>query len=242
MLTSLPLCSALNPFGPQSLLDVSGCHFPPWANQAQTPSLDSPLRKCLWFCAVTHFWEEDNYVGLSGFKQKSVLFQGIELAHGRCWCKIQAPAHHPVLLDAWACIPDTWWPWSRFLVLLVCQSSLLFSLPWEKKSEQRGQGSKLQGPGGTVSESHGSSPDMRQTQSCHQDAAEIMPGRGQLSGEAHVKRSPRVAKESDFLAAASSSKPCCGAHLRDLELWSRWAALLGLLSKAFECSWGNANL
>ena len=71
-----------------------------------------------------------------------------------------------------------------------------------------------------MGESHGSSPDTRQTRLCHQSAAEIILGRGQLSGEGEVKQSPRVGKESDFLAAVSSSEPCCGACLRDLEEWS----------------------
>ena len=53
-----------------------------------------------------------------------------------------------------------------------------------------------------MGESHGSSPDTRQTQSRHQAAAEIMPGMGQLSGEAEVKQSPRVGKESGFLIQA----------------------------------------
>lgn len=57
-------------------------------------------------------------------------------------------------------------------------------------------------------------------QSCHQGAAEITLGRGQLSGEARVKQSPRCGKESDFLDAVSSPEPCCDVCLRDLELWS----------------------
>lgn len=43
VLINLPRCSAPNPSSFQSLLAVLGCHVTPWANQAQTPNLDSLL-------------------------------------------------------------------------------------------------------------------------------------------------------------------------------------------------------
>lgn len=163
------------------------------------------------------------------------------------WCKI--PAQHGT-----HCPPASpvkclgLYPWhlrtmEQIPHLVCCQSSLLFSLLWENKNEQWGQGSKLQGPGGTVGESHGFSPDMRQTQSSHQGTAEILPGRGQLFGEVKVNSKPQSGEGRWFSSRAGSlSEPSCDAHLRGLELQSGWAALLVLFSQWWECSWGDINL
>lgn len=75
------------------------------------------------------------------------------------------------------------------------------------------------------------------SRSCHRGAAEIRTVRGRLSGEAEVKWNSSVGKRSDFLAAASSPKPCCETCLRNLELWCWWVTPMDPLSKVFECIW-----
>lgn len=133
------------------------------------------------------------------------------------------------------------YPWhlvtmKQIPLLVHCQSSLLSSLSWENKNEQWGQGSKPQDPGGIVGESHGWSPDMRQTKSSHQGTAEILPGGRQLFGEVKGNSKPQSGERRWFSwRAGSLSKPCYDAHLRGLELWSWWAAPMGLFSQWCEC-------
>lgn len=83
-----------------------------------------------------------------------------------------------------------------------------------------------------MGESHGWSPDMRQNQSSHQGAAEILSAMGQLSGEIKVDSKAQSGERRCFSSRADSlSKPCYDAHLRGLKLWSSWAALMGLFSQ-----------
>lgn len=139
-----------------------------------------------------------------------------------CWCKIQAQPH--------TCLPRTRChetpehislAFGVVLILHVYRSSLLFSLLWELKNEQGGQESKLQGPGGTVGESHGSSPDMRQTRSCHQGVGDTVLGRGQLSGEAECNEASEWGRKVTFLLLLPHLSPAallawgtggCGVH------------------------------